>query len=247
MALLNVGSLADFSVTPIEATTEPADSFAVLAPRASDSKTERPLKAVLSPEPRGLTLQSLTLDREFQSLLTRLLKKTSDVYFLAWAWDLSGEPPFLYPGAGAGPGTCIIPLRGDESREFLGDGTLLFPEQTVTGGIALRFQLWESKGKTRDFGEAMVEAAEIVRKSHLTELLAVLSAATGLTTAALAGVQAAAVELASLIGSLLAKRSDQNVDYYEGYFAASKPWTPATEARTGVASEIVLNRLGQAS
>lgn len=243
MALVTTGSLTDFSVLPADATAEEADSFAVLAAPRPAEETSQAFKAAVSAEPRGLALRSLRLDRAFQSFITRLLDKTSDVYFLAWAWDLSGEPPFVYPGSGAGPESCLIPLRGDETREFLGEGALLSPERLITGGVALRLQVWESRGKTRDFGEAMVEVADIVRQSHLTELLTVLSAATGLTTAALAGVQAAAVELTTLVGSVLADRSDKYVDYYEGYFSASKPWEPTDESYAGVGSQIMIRRI----
>jgi hypothetical protein len=245
VALISHGSLADFSVQPLDQPStwnEPADSFHVLT--ESSRAAGQAFRAARSSEPRGLTMRALQLERDFQPFLSRVFRRTSDVYFVAWAWDLSGDPPALYPASGAGPEQCLIPLRGGERREFMGEGALLFPERVVTSGIALRLQLWESRSRSRHVGEAMGEIADAVRDSKLSSLLAAMSAVTGVTTAALGVVEAAATELVGVIGEILERRRDHYVDYYEGYFPASSPWRPAQETYTGTGSRIVLGRLG---
>jgi hypothetical protein len=245
MSLFREGSFHDFSFEPAQQFRgEPeVENLAVLASRPEITPSDR-FRPTASAEYRGLSLSSLLLRREFQSLIPRLLNKTAKVYFLSWAWDLSGEAPFVYPGANAGPTSCLIPVRAGEVREFLGEGTLLFPAQIVHGGISLRIQLWKSRRGTRDFGTTLVTVANTLRESHLSELLTLISPITGMTTAQLALLEAAGLEVADAIGKILSERSDKYVDFYEGYFESAKAWAPATAAYSGVSSQIVLSRLG---
>src|SRR5439155_9779501 len=93
-----------------------------------------------SSEPRGFALQSLRLSKDAQGLFARVFDATSDIYFLAWTWDFSGEPIVSYPDASATADKVLIPMKGGSIREFLGAGVVLFPARLVKAGIALRMQ-----------------------------------------------------------------------------------------------------------
>jgi hypothetical protein len=200
--------------------------------------------------PRGLALKSLKLTRESKSpkltqklknILEKLFDPRNEVYFLAWSWDFSGEPAFVYPGPTATAQTCIIPLKVGQVREFLGDGIILFPPRQVKLGIAIRIMIWKSDQGVRKFGEIMSEVANTVKDSELNNLL--LSLATDVKTATVNLINGAAIKLAGAIGEILRRKGDDCVDFYEGYYSASKPWKPGDEVHRGIASEIVLTRL----
>jgi hypothetical protein len=252
MALITAGTFGDLSLAPApEAEADPTvaaiESFAVLAEAARETPADS-VRFAVSAEPRGLALKKLHLDPGFQGFIKRLLHASSDVYFLAWGWDLSGQQVqgtssiFFYPGAIDGGQPSLIPMKGDEGREFLGAGVLLYPQREVTAGLALRLQIWESRKGERDFGETLQKVATEIQRSELNQLLALISAATGVTGATVAMVEGASLELAKVIGTVLKARSDDYVDYYEGYFPASQPWSPPEQAWSAQSSEIVLSR-----
>jgi len=110
-------------------------------------------------------------------------------------------------------------------------------------GIALRMQIWASKQGTRDFGKTMETVATTVQQRQLNAVLTVLSVATRLTTATIDLAFKASLELGELIGKVLQASSDDYVDYYEGYFPAREPWSPAQQTWSGHASQITLSRL----
>jgi len=215
-------------------------TFAVLSEVSSVAAGE-PLVFGRSSGPRGLALGQLRLEKGFQSFLQKLLRRSSNVYFLSWAWDLSGEPPSVYPGALAP--ASLIPLRDEESREFIGDGAVLFPARPITAGLAFRMQLWESKKGVREFGRTMKEVADAVTNSELNKLLAVLATATGAPGATVTAIAAAAAQLSGLIGNILKERGDDYADFFEGYFSASETWRRGKERHKGHASEVELVRM----
>lgn len=243
MALITSGSIRDFSVVPQAQSVEAPgiDNFAVLAEvsREAPVGTFAPL---VSGETRGLALHSLQLEKAFRGFLTRLLGSDTDIYFLAWAWDLSGEPVTFYPGKVTDKGTCLIPLKGGETREFIGQGVALFPPRRVAAGIALRVQIWESKKGARDFGEAMESVARNIQESKINSVLQLVAMGTGVTGATVTLVEEASLELAKIVGVVLKTVGDDYVDFYEGYFPASENWTPGNMAYRGTASRIVLSR-----
>jgi hypothetical protein len=247
MAIITSGSLAEFSVEPTKeahksvAAADQVDNFGVLAEVAREAPADV-FRFAISPEARGLAVARLRLDKDFQSFLARLFHKTSDVYFLAWCWDLSGIPTSMYPGAAADASSALIPMRGGEVREFIGAGAALFPARPVTAGLAARIQIWESARGTRDFGQTLSTVADTIQKSKLNSLLTLIATATGVASATVALVEQAALELAKVIGGVLQASSDDYVDFYEGYFPAAAPWTDGETAYQGRASEIVLNR-----
>jgi hypothetical protein len=246
MAIIRRSDFGSFFVQPSSGTLRDQpeaaglDTFDALSEVSSVAAGE-PLEFGQSAQPRGLALGQLTLNKGFQSFLTRLFRKTSKVYFLSWVWDLSGNPPFLYPGTIAP--ASLIPLRDEQTREFIGQGAVLFPSRTVTAGLAFRMQLWESKKGVREFGATMKEVSDAVSKSELNQLLAGLAALTGVPGATMTAIAAAAAELGGLIGSILARRGDDYADFFEGYFSASEDWPKGKERHQGHASEIVLVRM----
>jgi hypothetical protein len=254
MAIITTGSLNDFSIRPSVGTFWTSD---YASPRTAiggdttddatseaspDSSATDAVEFERSAGKRGLALARLRLDADFQSFLKRLLKKTSDVYFLAWCWDLSGQPTSVYPGSAATPESALIPMRGGDVREFMGAGTLLFPARTITAGLAVRLQIWESKQNTRDFGKTLSTVAEAIQSSELNDLLTVIATATSVPTATVAAIEQAALALGKVVGQVLQKQSDDHVDFYEGYFPATDRWTSGEVSYSGSASEIALNR-----
>jgi len=250
MALIQRGSFDAFSArvaAPVRAGRPNLDRLRTLSEVVEATRAVQPasLEFEVSSDRRGLALKSLKLTRGFEGFLQNLFNPTNEVYFLAWSWDLSGAPVFVYPGDTATPQTCIIPLKPGDVREFLGTGIVLFPARQVTGGIAIRIMIWESDQGASDFGKTMREVANTVKASKLNNLLSLLSSlssATGVTTATISLVKDAAIELADAIGKILQANSDDYVDFYEGYYPASEPWTPGDEMHRGNASEIVLHR-----
>jgi hypothetical protein len=230
MAIISRGDFGSFFVQPSSGTLGDQEVAA-----------DTPLEFSQSAQPRGLALGQLTLNKGFQKFLSRLFHRTSKVYFLSWAWDLSGRPPFLYPG-GAAPAS-LIPLRDEQTREFIGQGALLFPARPVTAGLAFRMQLWESRRGTRDFGATMKEVSDAVTDSELTQLVAGLAALTSVPGATMTAIAIAAAELGGLIGGILAKRGDDYADFFEGYFSASEDWPPGQQQYRGASSEIALVRM----
>ena len=246
MAVIQHGSLSAFSasltrtVVPGHESLARTTSFSVLA-EAAASPAPAPVTFAESDTPRGLALKSIRLLTGFDGLLGRLLwKSTNEVYFVAWAWDFSGQPIVQYPGEGVAKDACIIPLKAGDLREFIGQGICLFPSRVVSAGLAVRIQLFECDKGVRDFGKAMEEVAGALEKSKLTNLLKLAALATGATTATVTLVYEAARELASAVGTILQKNGDDYVDFYEGYFSAAEPWTPGPVTYAGHASEITL-------
>jgi hypothetical protein len=250
MALISVGSIGKFSVVARPAAMKKLEAagriktFSVLA-EVSGPEPVKGFDFAVSKNRRGLALQSLQLKKEFQDFVARLFHRSSKLYFLAWAWDMSGLR--YYPGETADPGSCLIPLKGGELREFIGAGAILFEPRPITAGLALRIQIWESKGGRRKFGEVMAKVASTIKESDLNTALLGLAtgaaAATGGAAGAFALVEPAALELAKIIGEILAKSADESVDYFEGYFPATDPWPKDPGKYDGHGSTIVLNRM----
>ena len=247
MALIQHGSFDAFSAKVAAAERAGRPSLGMLRTLSAIGEATRavqpaPLEFDVSSDPRGLALKSLKLTQGFEGFLQNLFNATNEVYFLAWSWDLSGGAVVEYPGATATSKTCIIPLKVGQVREFLGAGIALFPARQVTAGLATRIMLWESDQGTRDFGKTVSEVANTVKASKLNNLLSLISLVGGITTTTVSLVKDAAIELSDVVGKILQANSDDYVDFYEGYYPATQPWTPGDEAHQGNASEIELTR-----
>lgn len=248
MAIITHGSFGDLTATfsvpaiKVRPALQNLRKFSVLREATRDVQAER-IEFPQSPEARGLALKSILLREGFEGLLQNVFNKTNEVYFTALVWDLSGHPVIQYPESGATADSCIIPLKVGKLRELLGSGIALFPARTVTAGMAIRIQLWESDADIRNFGKTLKDIASTVKGSELNNLLTLIATATGSTVATLELIRKAAIELMAAVGAILKANSDDYVDFYEGYFPVSNNWTSGSETYQGHASEIQLTRL----
>ena len=247
MALIKVGSINSFAVNAKEAATKERAflrgirTFAELGEVSRDVPPNS-FDLITSTNQRGLAIKNIKLTEGFEGFLLNLFNTTNEVYFAAWAWDLSGAPINQYPGASVNSQDVLIPLTVGKVREFIGQGINLFPKRLVKGGIAVRIQLWESDQDIRIFGKAMSDTADAIQKSTLNNLLSLISTATGVTGATIALVKEASIELAKIIGTILQSNGDDYVDFFEGYYAADQIWTVGNETYNGNSSVLTLNK-----
>jgi hypothetical protein len=247
MALLRHGLLTDLAVQAKASALEHRPALKGIKTfnemvEASRDLAPGTFELITSTDARGVYLKGIKLLEGFEGFLQRIFKKTNDIYFVAWAWDLSGEPITQYPGERASPKDVLIPLKVGKVREFIGSGILLFPKRKVTGGIALRIQLWESDMKSRELGSVLADTADAISKSDLNNLLGLISTATGVTGATINLVKNAAIELTKSIGTILKTNGDDYVDFFEGYYPADMIWTTGPDKYAGNASELTLEK-----
>jgi hypothetical protein len=88
----------------------------------------------------------------------------------------------------------------------------------------------------------MTKTADIIQKSELNQLLSLISTVTGITGTTVTMIEQAALQLGKLIGNLLQMNANDYVDYYEGYFPASKPWILGNEEYKHSSTTLVLNK-----
>jgi len=247
MALIEVGSINSFAVSANAVVLKQKPflkgirSFSELN-EISNNIPQESFELITSTDQRGIALKSIKLTEGFEGFLQNFVNKTNEIYFFAWAWDLSGEAVNLYPGTGVEPNKVIIPVKVGVLREFIGDGINLFPKRLIKGGIAIRIQLWESDEKTRNFGKAMSETAEAISKSKLNNLLSAVSIATGISGTTITLIKDAALELTGLIGKILAKNGDDYVDFFEGYYSSDQNWVTGNEKQIGNSSILTLKK-----
>jgi hypothetical protein len=247
MALIDVGSFDRISVRP-----RPEGRGAAPVARIyilGDAPRKTPAKKydfVQSKDRRGFAMQSIRLEKDIRGWAGRVFNRTTNVYFLSWAWDMSGEPIAIYPGQLVPSGDCLIPIRAGERRErkFLGRGPALFMPRRISAGIELRIQIWESKKGTRQFGETMVKVNKAINGSGLSTTLATLGAlSTGVAGLTLGAIGGAAVEVVGLVGGILKDRGDNYLDYYSGMYPADEQWRRGEETHQTNVTSITLNRL----
>jgi hypothetical protein len=193
--------------------------------------------------PRGLALKSLRLTLGFDGILEEVFGEDSQVYLLAWSWDLSGAKIVYYPGEIGSIQDCMIPLRSAQVRGVQGGGLLLFPVRPIIAGLATRIMIWESVRTRHDFGVAMSSVAHTFKTSKLNALLSMIASGASVTMAMVSLVKDAASELSEAVGKVVEANSHDYVDFYEGYYPVSDEWMAGEETHVGHASEIVLSRL----
>lgn len=247
MALIKVGSINNFSVSAKEDSIQRKPFLKGIRSVSELNEVSRDITPDLfelstSAEPRGLALKNIKLTEGFEGFLQEYLNTKNEIYFVAWAWDLSGQPVNLYPGQNFEPKDVLIPITVGTIREFIGEGINLFPKRTVKGGIAIRIQLFESDENTRNLGKTMVDTAEAISKSNLNNLLSLISLASGVTGVTVNLIKEASIELAKAIGIILQTNGNDYVDFFEGYYASDQPWATAEEVYQGNASVIMLNK-----
>lgn len=249
-ALIRTGSWHDFNVSPHIAPTMKAkhgslESMRTLRQIANATRELQPLQVELkrSSDDRGLALKSLKLMKGFDGYLRGVFNPTNEIYFVSWAWDLSGSAPFMHPATGTAPDSLIIPMKAGHLREFIGAGINLFPARKVVSGLAVRMMIWESDSKTRKLGETLQRVSKEIQESKLTNLLSLIATAASVPTATVNLVYEASLELGQIIGQVLKNNSDDYVDYYEGYYPVEHAWKSGTEEYSGNATEIVFQRI----
>jgi hypothetical protein len=248
MALLKVGSINNFSVTAKASIKEEKRFLRGLTTFSDLSEVSRTValnsfEFIASSDQRGLAIKSLKLTEGFEGYLSNLFKDgLNNVYFVAWAWDLSGEPIYQYPGTGVEAKDVLIPIKVGKLREFIGAGISLFPKRVVKGGMAVRIQIWESDQQIRTFGKAMSDTADAIQKSELNALLSLISTATGVSGATVALIKEASIELAKVIGTVLQANGEDYVDFFEGYYPADKNWVAGNESYEGNSSVLTLDK-----
>lgn len=211
-----------------------------LVQQATRSLQSQTLALTESSDERGLALKSITLEKDFESFIDKLFKEfgglfENNIYFVAWVWDLSGEPPVLWPSPDSTTGNLdprksMFSVKVSEERTFGGVGINLLGKRKIVGGINVRIQIWGSNKNTSDFGNAITEVANTVKNSQLTNFLSLISLPTGAVTIATANLIAkVSADLASAVGLILKAKSDDFVDFFEGYYPINYEWKPGQE------------------
>lgn len=246
MSLIKVGSINTFAVSVSEVSRlktpyfKAIKSFSQLE-QVSPSVQAETFNYILSEQSRGLAIKRLLLTKGFEGFLQKIFNPVNEIYFIAWAWDLSGGPIHMYPGTAVELKDVIIPMKVNNEREFIGEGINLFPKAKVKGGIAVRIQIWESDQGKRDFGETILKITNTLENSKLNNLLSLL-AMTGVSGATITSVKEASFELGKVIGEILKANGDDYVDFFEGYFASDQPWITGEETYKGLFSELTLTK-----
>ncbi len=232
MALFQNGTFEDFvnqllMDAEAERSTLGATSLvAAMAAAPGPARAPNPsLDLEISSERHGLTLKEIELTKDFEVYFPKVFGGTQhEVFFLAWSYDLSSNPVFTYPGEKASASSCLLKMRVGKLKTFMGDGALLFPPRRVTGGLTTRITLWESDAEERAFASTMQEISKKIQDSELNKLLSAALTLSGGQGKVLNQAKDASLELANIIGEVLKQNGDDYVDFYEGFFSASKTW-----------------------
>ena len=237
MALIKNGSINDFSVGTIvpQKRYEDINTFAALDQVSVNAPD---FKLITSNDQRGIGLKSIFLKENFDGFLDGV----NELYFMAYAYDLSGRPVVQFPMEGVPPSDVLIPIRAGKIRQFIGEGISLFPKSLVTGGVALKIHIFESDADIRRFGEILSSIAARVQESQLNSVLALISMATGITGVTIDLIKNAALELTKVIGATLQSNTDDYVDGFEGYYASDQQWIIGDDMYAGNATAITLEK-----
>lgn len=253
MALITTKArLTDFSVRPAKESAlefEAVRGLSTIGEFRQVTRAAQSAKQVFetSPEPRGLAVKSITLTQDSRSFLEKFLDPTASIYYLAWCWDLSGDPVRVYPGLDATAADVSLSLRQGESKRFMGAGSLLFPQRKISAGLAVRLMVWESEKTYQQFGETLKAVCDEIKESNLNSLITLLATVSSVPGATLALIEKAGLELGSLIGTILKASSDDFLDLYEGYFPVSDAWDAGEFTESDSYTEMVFTRIAGAA
>ena len=237
--LISTGSINHFAVRP---TATSKDVITELASKVllqkyvrnigsldqmSKSLKHVPFEPVPLPGKAGVALKSITLHKGFEGFLQNCFNKVNEIYFIAWAWDMSGQPPVVYPGTGFNPENWIYPMKKGDTIEMIGEGIPLFPKRDVKGGIGIHIEVWERDEDIRQVGQTILEITNAVNDSELTGLLAGL-ATTSVTGANVGLIFDAVSALSKRIGEILKENSNDYVGLFKGYYDVEN-WSKGME------------------
>jgi len=256
---LKKGSLDNFSIQPATESKSfkelnlPEESikmldniktFAALRQmRRSLATRQIPFKAKPLPVKCGLGLSSFTLYKSFEGFMN-IFNPYNEIYFVTWAYDLSGKPPYVYPALGMDPGKWFNRMKKKDTIKFIGEGINLYPKQEIKGGICVHIEVWESDSDIRKAGETIQQLTSIIQESELTKILTAL-ANTNPTTATISAISQAGMALSDIIGKILKNNSDDFVNIFEGYYDVDNWKTGEDKYQNPVDDpicKIVLNR-----
>lgn len=168
-------------------------------------------------DPISLYLKSITLNESFDFNLLGSSRAMNELYVVAIAWDLSGNPPQVFPpDLLADNAKLTYQLKKGEKINFIGNGLQLKAKGKVEGGLYLRLIVMESDSEARQLGEQMAKVRETVQKSDLTKTLAALTA--GATAGTVAAVGAAATALSAGVAEVLKQNEDDLVAVFDGTY-----------------------------
>lgn len=168
---------------------------------------------------------------------------TNELYMTAICWDLSGQPPRVYPPAEVSAGDLkTYNLKKGERVTFVGDGLQLWPSQPVVGGLYLRFVVMESDADVKAIGKRIAAVHDAVKSSTLTTALGTLLTLGGTVSApVLAAVSAAADVLTTVVASALQDNGDDLVSLFEGTYGVESILGSKTDRYVQAGAEIELD------
>ena len=212
--------------------------------RMTGTMSDIPFIPVSVPAPAGVMLQSITLHKGFEVFLQNCFNKTNEIYFLAWAWDLSGDSPVIFPETNAGDlENWIFPMKKGNCIETPGGGFHLLPKKGIKGGAGVHVEVWESDKDIQQTVETILEVTEAIHKSALTKILTGL---TNIYSPQIGLIHEAVSSLSKAIGEILKRNAKDYVGLFEGYYDADN-WAEGldlqkTPKKGNPACEIVLKK-----
>lgn len=247
MALITTGSIKNFTVEASKKTNTKRAGSAKLRSffeleELSEANKDVQYELSVSEDKRGLALKNFKLNKSFEDFISSIFSPVNEIYFIAWSYDLSGQPVHYYPGEGIDPQDVLVKVKKGKLTEFIGEGINLFPKRQVKGGIAVRIFMWESDQEARDLGQTMINISNAINESELNNVLSLVSLATGVSGVTINLIEKAALELTKVIGTILKLNKNDYVDLFEGYYAADNEWKKGLDTYTRESSEISLNK-----
>lgn len=187
---------------------------------------DAPVTLPVSKSPVALYLKSLRLLQDFDFALFG--NATDELYVAAVAWDLSGQPPIVFPSSQADALKGVYSVEPSQEVRFIGDGLLVWPQRPIVGGLYVRLLILENDDDVRNIGQRLAQLRATVAQHELAGALAALAA--GPTGVMINAVVQAAASLAGVIGAVMQQDGDDLVALFDGTYGAEH----VTESRRDV-------------
>lgn len=183
-----------------------------------DSKPYK-VDLVKSKERWGLFLKNISLFKSFEGI-KGIINPQNEIYFSSIVWDYSGNIPFVYPPEKASSSDFCFRIREKNTHQFIGDGIVLWPPQTIVGSLNVVIFIYESDEKIRDVGKLLGEIHRAVQASELAHQISTISADPKL----IAGVAVGAVvdKLVDAVGKIMESNKNDYVDLFQGSYRINR-------------------------
>ena len=135
---------------------------------------DAPVSLVTTQKPVALYLKRLRLLDDFDFSLFG--SATNELHVAAVSWDLSGNPPMVFPSSEVDGLKGVYSTRPGEQIDFVGDGLMLWPQRKVVGGLYVRLMILENDADVRAIGQRLSELRGVVAQHELATSLAALAA-----------------------------------------------------------------------